>query len=72
MHNLGRIDRIIRVFVGMLVLALWFVLPAGAQWLSLLGLIPLATGFLGSCPAYKLFGIDTTRLDTKKGSCCSQ
>jgi DUF2892 family protein len=51
------IERVIRVGVGLAVLSLVFVGPQTA-W-GYLGAIPLATGLLGSCPAYTLFGINT-------------
>jgi hypothetical protein len=50
-------ERVIRVIVGLGVLALVFVGPKTA-W-GFLGLVPLATGVLGSCPLYTLFGLST-------------
>jgi len=55
--NEGKLDRILRIVVGLVLIALVFVGPH-IQW-GWLGLIPLATGILGYCPAYKLFGINT-------------
>jgi hypothetical protein len=51
------IERVIRVALGLGVLSLAFVGPQTA-W-GYLGIIPLATGVLGSCPVYNLFGITT-------------
>ncbi|NJK88176.1 MAG: DUF2892 domain-containing protein [Myxococcales bacterium] len=51
------IERGIRVAVGLGALALVFVGPQSA-W-GLLGLIPLATGIVGSCPVYTLLGLST-------------
>jgi cadmium resistance protein CadD (predicted permease) len=51
------VERVIRVIVGLGVLALAFVGPKSA-W-GYLGLVPLATGLLGSCPLYTLLGIST-------------
>ena len=51
------IERVIRVALGIAILALFFVGPK-SPW-ALLGLVPLATGLLGSCPLYTLFGIST-------------
>ncbi len=53
----GTVDRIVRVVVGAGVLSLAFIGPQTA-W-GYLGLIPLGTGLIGSCPAYQLFGIST-------------
>jgi hypothetical protein len=57
MCNVGFFDRFLRVFVGSI---LFFVgLFAGNIILLIIGAIPLATGFMGLCPVYSLFGIDT-------------
>jgi len=56
-RNEGKIDRIARVTFGVAVLSLVFVGPQ-TMW-GLLGLIPIATGSLGMCPIYRIFGIDT-------------
>ena len=56
---MGSIDRGLRVLVGLAILSLVFVGPQ-TLW-GLLGLIPIATGLLGSCPAYLPFGIKTCK-----------
>jgi hypothetical protein len=58
-NNEHRGERILRVVVGLGVLSLTVVGPQ-TLW-GLLGLVPLATGFLGSCPIYSVFGISTCR-----------
>ena len=58
--NEGLIDRLIRITVGLFVLALAFVGPQ-TPW-GWLGLIPLLTGLVGFCPLYRLLGIDTCRV----------
>ncbi len=57
--NVGKVDRWIRIVIGVLVLSLLFLLSGGARWLGLIGLIPLLTGILGYCPLYSLFKIKT-------------
>jgi len=58
--NVGQIDRILRIVVGLALLAGFALNPGGTySWLYLLGLIPLITGLIGRCPAYSLFGIST-------------
>lgn len=57
--NVGGIDRPLRIVVGILLLALVFVLEGNARWLGLIGLLPLATGLFRFCPAYALFGMST-------------
>ena len=57
--NEASIDRVLRVAVGIVLLALVFVGPHSA-W-GWIGLVPLATGLAGYCPLYRLIGIDTCR-----------
>lgn len=59
--NVGGIDRTLRIVVGIILIALVFVGPKTA-W-GWLGLIPLATGFLRTCPAYSLFGCSSCPKD---------
>ena len=55
--NVGGIDRILRVVVGIVLIALVFVGPkTGWGWL---GLIPLLTGLFQICPLYSLIGVNT-------------
>ena len=54
--NVGKWDRIIRVVLGLTILAF---LPR-TTW-ALLGLVPLVTGIAAYCPLYHLFGWSTRR-----------
>ena len=56
-RNEGTADRAVRVIVGLALLSLVFIGPK-AQW-GWIGLVPLATGLIGWCPAYRLLGINT-------------
>lgn len=51
------IERILRVLSGLAILSLVFIGPK-SLW-GLLGLVPLLTGLLGSCPLYTVLGIST-------------
>lgn len=55
--NVGSFDRLFRILLGLVLLALVFVGPK-TEW-GWLGLIPLATGLMRTCPLYSLFGIST-------------
>jgi Protein of unknown function (DUF2892) len=59
-ENVGSADRALRVLVGIALVVLAIGLVPGYQtnW-GWVGLIPLATGILGTCPVYSLFGINT-------------
>lgn len=58
-HNVGGLDRIIRIVVGLVILSLYFVLDHNIRLWALVGLVPLLTGVIGWCPAYLPFGIRT-------------
>ena len=55
--NEGTFDRLIRVIIGVAVLSLTVVGPRTA-W-GYLGLIPILTGLIGTCPLYSLLGLNT-------------
>ena len=57
--NVGGVDRVLRVIVGIGLLSLVFVGPQTA-W-GWIGAVPLLTGLLGYCPAYLPFGIKTCK-----------
>ncbi len=61
-NNVGTIDRIIRIGIGLVLIA--YAIPLGLpdtgwNWTGWIGLIPLATGIFGRCPAYRLLGVST-------------
>jgi hypothetical protein len=55
--NEGTIDRSVRVFAGLVLIALAMTDIIGA-W-GYIGVVPLVTGALGMCPLYSLLGINT-------------
>ena len=55
--NVGTIDRVLRILVGLALIALAATHTIGA-W-GYVGLIPLATGLFRFCPLYSLLGIRT-------------
>jgi hypothetical protein len=54
--NVGGIDRILRIIVGLGLIG-WAVMD-GPAW-AWIGLLPLATGTIGWCPPYAIFGFNT-------------
>jgi hypothetical protein len=56
MKNVGGVDKILRIVVG---LALIAVAAMGITPWAWIGVVPLATGLLNWCPAYTLFGLNT-------------
>ncbi len=61
--NEGKLDRTVRVIIGLGLLSLVFIGPQ-SLW-GLIGLVPLATGLIGFCPLYKVFGFSTCPLSSK-------
>lgn len=62
--NVGGVDRIVRIVVGLLLIALALSGVIGL-W-GWIGVVPLATGLLRTCPAYALLGIDTCPVSAAK------
>ena len=58
--NVGSVDRILRIVIGAL-LVLGALMGYGV-WMWI-GVIPLATGFMSSCPLYSIFGMSTCPLN---------
>lgn len=61
--NVGSIDRALRVLLG-LALLVGFVLnrDSAYSWLYLIGVVPLVTGLMSSCPLYTILGLSTCPL----------
>jgi len=55
--NVGNLDRVLRVIVGVILIALVFVGPK-TPW-GWIGVVPLVTGLLKTCPAYSLLGVSS-------------
>ncbi len=62
-RNEGTIDRVLRVILGLVLLSLVFIGPQ-TLW-GLIGLVPLVTGLMGSCPVYSMLGVNTCALKNK-------
>ncbi|WP_459076826.1 YgaP family membrane protein [Billgrantia campisalis] len=58
--NVGGPDKIARIVIGALLTGLAITGVIGA-W-GWIGILPLATGLLNFCPAYRLLGISTCKL----------
>ena len=57
--NIGHTDRVLRMTVGVTLMGLAGYGIVGA-W-GWIGIIPLATGVMGNCPAYSLLGLNTAK-----------
>lgn len=57
--NVGTVDRVLRVLVGLGLLSLLVLLDGNARWFGLIGLVPLLTAGIRFCPLYTLVGVRT-------------
>jgi len=55
--NVGSLDRLARIVLGIVLIALVFVGPK-TPW-GWVGIVPLVTGLLRTCPLYTLIGLNT-------------
>ncbi len=63
--NESTLDRVLRIILGAALIVGYFFNPDGAfSWAYWLGLIPLATGLVGWCALYSIFGISTCKMKT--------
>jgi hypothetical protein len=59
--NEGNLDRALRVILG-LGLLVWFFADNGSgawHYAKLIGVVPLLTGLISSCPLYTILGVST-------------
>ena len=56
--NVGKSERVIRVVVGLAIIAAGFIFQS---WWGAIGLVPLLTGATGYCPPYQMLGISTNK-----------
>ena len=60
--NVGTVDRIARIAVGiaLIAFALGYIAPStGWNWVGWIGVLPILTALIGNCPAYSVFGVST-------------
>ncbi len=62
-QNVGGIDRILRIVVGLVLIALAATGTVGA-W-GWIGVVPLATGLFRFCGLYTLLGINTCPMQSR-------
>lgn len=62
-RNVGGIDRLLRIVVGLALIGL--ALTGTVGWWGWIGIVPLGTALIGFCPLYPLLGINTCPLDQR-------
>ena len=60
--NVGSADRVIRLVIGIVLIA--YAIPLGFpdtgwNWVGWIGVVPIITALVGNCPAYSILGIST-------------
>lgn len=60
--NVGTVDKILRLVVGVILIA--YAIPLGFpktswNWVGWIGVIPIITALIGNCPLYSILGINT-------------
>lgn len=60
--NVGTIDRIVRIVLGiaLIAFALGYIAPGTSwSWVGWIGVVPILTAVFSTCPAYSLLGISS-------------
>lgn len=68
-RNEGTVDRVVRVVLGVVLVAAWafgWLTGTLAVVLGVVGIVLIGTGALGFCGIYKLFGISTCPVPAKR------
>ncbi len=64
-NNVGKVDRIIRILLGILLIGnVFYALQHPIGWI---GVVLLITGIAGICPLYSLLGLNTKSAGEKIG-----
>jgi hypothetical protein len=64
--NVGTIDRIIRVLIGLVLIAYalnYIYSDTGRNWVGWIGVVPILTAIFATCPGYSLIGLSTSSVD---------
>jgi hypothetical protein len=62
-NNVGSLDRIVRIIIGVVLIA--YAIPLGFphtgwNWIGWIGAVPLLTAVAGNCPLYSVLGVSTS------------
>jgi hypothetical protein len=64
--NVGSIDRVSRVVLGLALLSAFFLLAGPLRWVGLAGVVLLLTAAFSFCPLYRVLGINTSPTTPKR------
>jgi hypothetical protein len=63
--NVGSIDRVIRIVIGLALLSVIFLVDGPNRWFGLIGFVPLLTATMRFCPLYTVIGLSTCPTEKK-------
>jgi len=55
-RNVGKIDQLIRIIIGIIIIAFGIYFKS---WWGIIGLVPIFTSIIGFCPLYIILNINT-------------
>lgn len=64
--NVGGVDRAVRIVAGLILIALALTGTIGA-W-GWIGIVPLATGLMRTCPLYSMLGLNTCPMEQRRST----
>jgi O-antigen ligase len=64
--NVGGVDRALRIVAGLILIALALTGTIGA-W-GWIGIVPLATGLMRTCPLYSMLGLNTCPMEQRRSA----
>ena len=68
-RNEGTVDRVVRVVVGLVLVAAWafgWLTGTLAVVLGVVGIVLIGTGAVGFCPLYRVLGLSTCPVPAKR------
>lgn len=68
-RNVGTVDRVLRVILGLALIAfaLGYIAPGSPYaWLGWIGIVPILTAVFSFCPLYAMLGMHTCPYEAKK------
>ncbi|HLA74928.1 MAG TPA: DUF2892 domain-containing protein [Gammaproteobacteria bacterium] len=63
--NVGKVDKILRIVIGLALLSLLFILEGNAKYWGLLGIVLIATAVINWCPGWAVLGVNTRKHEHK-------
>ncbi len=60
-QNVGSMDRILRVMIGLFLISMLFWVEGSNKYFGLIGIVPLLTASMKSCPLYLAFKLNTLK-----------